>query len=73
MNALVVEFEKHTALGPVSAAKLLGYPYSTYAQYKNGKRTIRPYLRRHIQAVMLLPPHILKQLITEVVSSDDSK
>jgi hypothetical protein len=71
MNQVILSFEKHVELGPVLAAKLLGYPYSTYAQYKNGSRELRPYVRRHIQAVMLLQADTLKDLIAEVLYSGD--
>lgn len=70
MNALVLEFEKHTQLGPVNAAKLLGYAYSSYAQYKSGARPLKPYLKRHIRVVMMLPREQLKVLIAEVLADD---
>lgn len=68
MNELILNFESRTGLGPVLAAKLLGYPYSTYAQFKNNKRAIKPYLRNHIYAVLLLPDDSLSRLIQEVVA-----
>lgn len=70
MHQLILTFEDHVKLGPVSAAKLLGYEYSTYAQYKNCRRKIRPYLKAHIEAVMLLEPNVLKTLIAEAISND---
>ena len=72
MHTLILEFEDHVKLGPVSSAKLLGYSYQTYAQYKNRRRKISPYLRAHIKAVMLLEPDVLKTLIAEAISNGDS-
>jgi hypothetical protein len=71
MNPIILDFEKHVELGPVAAAKLLGYPYSTYSQYKNHTRKVRPYLRRHIQAIVLLPRETLDQLISEILSDGE--
>lgn len=67
MNTLITDFERHIKLGPTFAARLLGYAYPTYAQYRSGRRPLQLYARRHIQAVMLLPPPALDMLIREHV------
>lgn len=64
---LLIEFERHTGLGSTYAARLLGYAYSTYAQYRNGRRELQPYTVRHIQALMLLPTGALDKLIKDHV------
>lgn len=67
MNDLLTKLESHIALGPVSAAKLLGYSYSTYAQYRSGLRPLPRYARHHVSAVMRLTRKQLDGLIKEVV------
>lgn len=67
MNDLLLQFEKHIALGPVLAAELLGYAYPTYAQYRSGRRPLTLYAERHIQAVMLLPGPALNAVLREHV------
>ncbi len=67
MNKVLLEFEKHTQLGPTFACELLGVAYPTYNQVRNGTRDLQRYTERHIQALMLLPPEVLQQLIQEHV------
>lgn len=67
MNTVLLQFEKHTRLGPTYAAELLGMAYSTYAQVRNGRRDLQSYTQRHIQALMLLPRDTLTTLISEHV------
>lgn len=67
VNALLRQFETHCGLEPVNAAKLLGYAYVTYSQYRNGRRPLQLYAERHIRAVMLLPMKALDALIKEHV------
>ena len=62
-----MEFEQHTALGPTFAAKLLGYAYPTYAQWRCGSRSMQIYTERHVRALMLLPAEVLEQQIKEQV------
>jgi len=57
------EFEKFSGLGPTYAAKLLGIPWSTYSQLKNGRRQVKPHTELHIEALRLLPADSLSQLI----------
>lgn len=66
-NTIILDFEKHTGLGPTYACELLGVAYSTYNQTRCGSRTMQLYLRRHIEALRLLPPDSLAQLIKEHV------
>lgn len=67
MEKLLLDFEKHTGLGPTKAAKLLGFAYPTYAQYRNGERPIKKYGRRCVQAMMLLSQENLDAMIKEHV------
>lgn len=67
VNKVLLDFEKHTHLGPTYAAELLGVAYSTYAQVRSGSRGLQPYLQRHIEAVCLLPKETLANLISEHV------
>lgn len=67
MNETLIRFEQHTRLGPVATARLLGYSYSTYAQYRSGLRPLQRYAARHVEAVMLLPRRTLDRLIKEHV------
>lgn len=66
-NAILAKFEQHTKLGPTYAAELLGVPYSTYAQLRNGTRTMKTHTQRHIQALEHLAPDTLQQIIKEHV------
>lgn len=65
------DLEKRIGLGPTKVCRVLGYPYATYAQYKNQTRKIKPYLRQHIRGIMLLPDDALKILIDEVFPNGD--
>ncbi len=67
----LLQFESHTALGPTFAARLLGLPYISYAQYRSGTRPLKKQLVFHMEAVMLLEPEVLRQLIAEVVHGTD--
>lgn len=67
VNQLLLDFEKHTALGPTFAAQLLGVAYSTYAQVRSGARPMQTYTRRHLQALHLLCREDLDSLIREHV------
>ena len=67
MNKVLLQFEKHTRLGPTYASELLGMAYSTYAQVRSGRRDLQSYTQRHIQALMLLPRDTLTTLISEHV------
>jgi hypothetical protein len=67
VNQLLLDFEKHTALGPTFAAQLLGVAYSTYAQVRSGARPMQTYTKRHLQALRMLRKDQLDQLIREHV------
>lgn len=67
MNQLLLDFEKHTALGPTYAAELLGVAYSTYAQVRSGARPMQTYTRRHLQVIHMLCKDDLAKLIKEHV------
>jgi DNA-binding transcriptional regulator YdaS (Cro superfamily) len=64
-NLILTELETHTDLGPTFAARLLGVAYPTYAQYRSGRRELPQYHSNHIQALLLLSPVALRQLIKE--------
>lgn len=66
-NKTLEEFEQFTQLGPTFATELLGIPYSTYAQLRNGTRTMKKSTERHIQALSRLSPDELTRLIEEHV------
>ena len=53
-SPLLVDFEKRTGLGPTFAARLLGIPYISYAQYRSGTRTMKLSMLRHIEVILLL-------------------
>lgn len=65
MNDTLLEFEAKTGLGPTFAARLIGTAYPTYAQYKSGARALPRYHAHHVQALLLLAPDVLRQLIEE--------
>jgi hypothetical protein len=65
INPILRELERHTALGPTYAARLLGMAYITYAQCRSGRRTLQLYHERHIEALLVLSPEALAKLIKE--------
>lgn len=65
MNPILLNFETRIGLGATFAARLLGTAYPTYAQYKSGDRPLPRYHRNHVQALLLLAPDVLQQLIEE--------
>lgn len=66
-NKTLEAFEQRTKLGPTYACELLAIPYSTYAQLRNGTRTMKTQTHRHIQALLLLSDANLIGLIEEHV------
>ena len=62
-NQVLIEFEQHADLGPTYVARLLGMAYSSYAQIRSGDRPLQRYTKRHIEALRLLPPDTLHELI----------
>lgn len=71
VNQLLLEFEKHTMLGPTYASELLGLAYSTYAQVRSGARPMQTYTQRHLQALHMLSRPDLDKLIKEHVRGRD--
>jgi hypothetical protein len=67
VNQLLLDFEKHTQLGPTYASELLGLAYSTYAQVRSGARPMQTYTRRHLQVIHMLSRKDLDKLIKEHV------
>lgn len=63
----LLRFEAHCELGPVHSAKLLGVPYITYSQWRNGKRKLKLAYRQHMDVLMLLDRPVLRNYIDEVV------
>lgn len=66
-NETLSEFEQLTGLGPTYATELLGIPYSTYAQLRNGTRTMKLQTERHIEALCRLSEDQLAKLVKEHV------
>lgn len=66
-HKLLAHFEEHAGLGPTYAAQLLGVPYSTYAQFRNGTRPLKTHTERHIQALEIMSLDTLQLLIKEHV------
>lgn len=62
----LIEFEKLCGLGPVKTAALLGVSYSTYAQYRSGKRELSLYHRQHIRVLKWMGKAKLKEYIDDV-------
>lgn len=53
-NPVLLEFENRTDLGPTFAARVLGIPYISYAQYRSGTRAMKLSMERHIEVILLL-------------------
>lgn len=53
-NPILVDFEQRTGLGPTFAARVLGIPYISYAQYRSGARKMKLSMERHIEVILLL-------------------
>ncbi|MCB1865160.1 MAG: hypothetical protein KDG50_06990 [Chromatiales bacterium] len=67
MNNTVLEFEDQIGLKPTSACRLMGVAYSTYAQYRSGRRDLPLYHEHHMRALLLLAKGELRSLILEYV------
>lgn len=59
------ELEHRLRIGPTKTARFLGYSYSTYAQYKNGRRELKPYLVAHVEALLFMPEDMLFKLLED--------
>lgn len=67
---VLIGLERHTALGPTAAARLLGLPYVSYAQYRSGLRQLKRQHLNHIKAVMRLDPRALRQHIEDSTNAE---
>lgn len=65
LNPVLLELERHTALGPTYAARLMGMAYITYAQCRSGSRPLKLYHQRHVESLLALQPEALAKLIKE--------
>lgn len=65
-NQTLVNFERRVRLGPTFAARLLGMPYISYAQCRNGTRVLKQHHEYHIEVLLLLTEETLMQRIKEV-------
>ena len=66
----LIDFETRTGLGPTYAARLLGIPYISYAQYRNGTRPVKTTLTYHIEVLLLLDKRVLKDRIERIANGD---
>lgn len=66
-NEFMTKFEAHTGLGPTFAARVLGLPYISYAQYRNRSRKLKACHRYHMEVLMLLDEATLKARIEDVL------
>lgn len=62
---LIKAFEKNLGLGPTYCAELLGRPYTTYSEYKNGRQKIPVHIAFSIEAHLLLPRSELRKLMDQ--------
>lgn len=70
-HAILVDFETRAGLGPTFAARLLGIPYISYAQYRNHSRPLKPTLTYHMEVLLLLDSRVLKARIERIVHGDE--
>jgi hypothetical protein len=62
-HPILVDFETRTGLGPTYAARLLGIPYISYAQYRNHTRPLKQQLVFHMDVLLLLDKRALNERI----------
>jgi len=67
----IVEFETRTGLGPTYAARLLGIPYISYAQYRNHTRPMKPTLLYHMEVLLLLEKGTLNARIERIAHGNE--
>lgn len=70
LNPLLLELERHTALGPTYVVRLMGLAYVTYAQCRCGSRPLQLYHTRHVEALLKLEPKVLAALIKEYTNGN---
>lgn len=68
-NPTLVDFERRTNLGPTFAARVLGLPYVSYAQYRAGMRDLKLVHLRHIEVILLLSPSVRDGYIRKVLDA----
>lgn len=66
-HPILVDFERRLALGPTFAARVLGLPYISYAQYRAQTRELKHFHKRHIEVILLLPKPLRDQYIGKVL------
>lgn len=69
-HAILVDFETRTGLGPTYAARLLGIPYISYAQYRNHTRPLKQTFMYHIEVLLLLDKRVLQERIERIAHGD---
>lgn len=69
-HPILTNFERHIGLGPTFAARVLGLPYITYAQYRSGTRPLKLSHERHIEVILLLTVPAREQYIRKVLHGD---
>jgi len=63
IHPLIATLETRTGLGPIRCARLLGWPYITYAQFKSLKRELKDHQARYIELVLFLESDQLAEWI----------
>lgn len=66
-HPVLTYFEEQIGLGPTHAAKLLGIPYVTYAQYRSYTRPWKVCHERHIEVILMLEPKRRSEYIERIV------
>lgn len=66
-----VDFETRTGLGATFAARLLGIPYISYAQYRNQTRPVKTTLLFHMEVLLLLEAKVLRARIERIAHGNE--
>ncbi len=66
--SILIELEHRAALGPTKAAALLGVSYTSYKDYKNGRRLLPLYIERSVQAHLALSEQNLRRLVRDTIA-----
>lgn len=67
-HPVLAYFEEQTSLGPTFAAKVLGMPYISYAQYRNFSRPWKTCHERHIEVILMLEPKVRSRYIERMLN-----
>lgn len=73
-HPVLIDFEARTGLGPTFAARLLGIPYISYAQYRNHTRPLKTTMVYHMEVLLLLDRRVLAERIERIahgIEEDD--